>query len=43
MHIAFALFSKGVKTCNEIPELISLSVSVNSTMNIEVKQGGKAG
>jgi len=38
MQIAFALFSKQVKTCNEIPEIISLSVSFNSTMHIEVEQ-----
>jgi hypothetical protein len=44
MEIAFAIFSKQVKTCNEILELISLSVSFNSTMLIEVEQGSsKAG
>jgi len=43
MQIAFAIFWKQVKTCNEIPELISLSVSFNSTMHIEVEQGSKAG
>jgi hypothetical protein len=43
MQLAFAIFSKQVKTCNEILELISLSVSFNSTMLIEVEQGSKAG
>jgi hypothetical protein len=43
MQIAFAIFSKEVKTCNEILELISLSVSFNSTMLTEVEQGSKAG
>jgi len=45
IQIAFAIFSKQVKTCNEILELISLSVSFSSTMLIlvEVEQGSKAG
>jgi len=43
MEIAFAIFSKQVKTYNETLELISLSVSFNSTMLIEVEQGSKVG
>ena len=43
VQIAFAIFSKQAKTCNEILQLISLSVSFNSTMLIAVQQGSKAG
>jgi hypothetical protein len=45
MQIAFAIFSKQLKTCNEILGLISLSVSFSSTtlVLVEVEQGSKAG
>jgi hypothetical protein len=45
VQIAFAIFSKQVKTCNEILELISLSVSFSSMMLIAVQKavGSKTG